>query len=194
MSPTPPSAAPLWPPRRPGIDAATLKRVIANQEPFPENCLPKLRDAVKRARSKWQLQQAQCLLLRAEFGFPAWQVAELIGWTVTSVRRFQARYLREGDAALAGPGRGGRRNQALSLRAETDLLRALRREQWPNSYIDAQVVREAYEKAAGRRAAPSTVYRMLARHGWSKVPTLKIPEPKGRAKTYFAKRSEAEKP
>ncbi|HEY6293706.1 MAG TPA: helix-turn-helix domain-containing protein [Terriglobia bacterium] len=167
---------------------------MANQEPFPEGCLPKLREAVKRARSKWQLQQAQCLLLRAEFGFPAWQVAELIGWTVTSVRRFQARYLREGDAALAGPGRGGRRNQALGLHAETDLLRSLRRELWPNSYVDAQVVREAYEKAAGRRVAPSTVYRMLARHGWRKVPTLKIPEPKGRAKTHFTKRSEEKKP
>jgi len=165
-----------------------LKHVGRKPKPFPDGSLARLKEAVKSARTKAQLQQAQCLWLRAALGLSALEVAAAIGWSESNVRRFQARYLRQGEAALAGPGRGGRRNQILSFCQEQILLRGLRREHWPTASIDAQAVQEAYEKAAGHRVPPSTVARMLARHGWRKSPSFEIPEPVGPARTYFQKR------
>ena len=180
----------VWVPliQPPLVNAANMKRAATEQQPFPGDCLPKLRQAVLKARSKWELQRAQCLLLRATYHLPSWQIGELIGWSVNSVRRMHSRYLREGDAALAGPGRGGRRNQLLSVTAEAKVLRAVRREAWPEAYVDAAVVRLAYERAVARPVTPSTVYRMLARHGWLKAPVLRVPAAVGRAKSYFSAR------
>lgn len=164
-----------------------IKHVGRKPKPFPDGSLARLKAAVTSARTKAQLQQAQCLWLRVAHGLSALEVAAAIGWSESNVRRFQARYLREGEAALAGPGRGGRRNQILSLCQEVILLRGLRREHWPTSSIDAQAVQEAYERAAGRRVPPSTVSRMLARHGWRKAPSFQVPAPVGPARVYFQK-------
>ena len=97
------------------MDTRKIKHVGRKQKAFPEGSFAKLKAAVKSARTKAQLQQAQCLWLRVAHGLSALEVAAAIGWSESNVRRFQARYLREGEAALAGPGRGGRRNQILSL-------------------------------------------------------------------------------
>lgn len=100
------------------------------------------------------------------------------------------RYLRDGDAVFDWPGRGGRRKELLSFQQEYILLRELRREIWPNQYIDAATVRKAYEKAIGHGVPPSTVYRMLARHGWTKAPVLKAPTGTHlRDTSYFTKES-----
>jgi hypothetical protein len=172
----------------PLVSAANMKRAKSGQRPFPDDCLPKLRQQVIKSRTKWQLQRALCLLLRATFHLPAWQIGELIGWNTESVWRMAALYLRDGDAVFDAPSRGGRHHQLLSVDAEVRLLRAVRRESARDGYVDAAVVREAYEKALGRPVAPSTVYRMLARHGWLKAPVLQVPGPRPRRKTYFTKR------
>ncbi|HEY6271347.1 MAG TPA: helix-turn-helix domain-containing protein [Terriglobales bacterium] len=148
---------------------------MAGLTPFPEGSIAQIKAALKGARTIWQYQKALCVWLRAALGLNSKQVAKALGWTPASVRRVQALYLRQGDAAIKGPGRGGRRREILSIKQERELLRQLRDESWPISLMETRVVREAYEKAAGRRVPPSTLYRMLARHGWCKIPVVMIP-------------------
>ena len=112
---------------------------------LPEGALESLAMGLKQAKTKAEFQSVQCLWLRASLRLSADQVATAIGWHPNSVRKLQARYLKEGEAALK---RGGK--------------------------LEVSRVKAAYEQALGRKVPKSTVYRMLARHGWRKV----VPRPR----------------
>ena len=142
--------------------------------PFPEGSAEELRAAFLGARTKGEFQRAQCLWLRVALKIKAQEVATALGWHVNPVRRFQARYLREGEAALKGPGRGGRRRQNLAARAERALLNRLLEAERPNEVLQARAVSEAYEKAVGRPVSRSIVYKMLTRNGWRRVLTGRV--------------------
>lgn len=136
--------------------------------PFPEGMLERLQLALKEARTKSQFQQVQCLWLRAALGLNANQIAQALGWQASSVRRLQARYWREGEALWQRRTRGGRRHQNLTLAEERRLLKdRLARAERGGSF-NVSRVHEAYEQAVGHPVCKSTVYRMLARHGWRK--------------------------
>jgi len=147
---------------------------------LPPGSIEKLKPFLMAARTVSQLRRVQCLWLRASLHLTAQQVATAIGWTPGAVRRFQARYIREGEALLQGPGRGARRHEYLTHEAEEDLLRRLRAGAGTALEVKALEVKAihlAYEQAAGRPVPKSTVYRMLLRHGWRKsaVGTIKPP-------------------
>ena len=82
---------------------------------FPKGAWEQLSEALKQAKSKAEFQRIQCLWLRASLGLNADQVAAAIGWQPTSVRRLQAQYLEGGEQVLKAVGRGGRRNQNLTV-------------------------------------------------------------------------------
>lgn len=89
---------------------------------LPEGALESLAKGLKQAKTKAQFQSVQCLWLRASLGLTADQVATAIGWHPNSVRKLQARYFKEGEAALKRGGRGGRYYQNLTLEEERQLL------------------------------------------------------------------------
>lgn len=136
---------------------------------FPEDATEKLKKALLKARTKGEFQRAQCIWLRIALKLKAGQVAIALGWHVNSVRRLQSRYLREGEAALKGPGRGGRRRENLKASAERELLRRVLEAARPNEVVEARAVQEAYEKEVGRPVPRTTIYKMLTRNGWRRV-------------------------
>ena len=69
--------------------------------PFPKGAKERLFGLLKNAKSKPEYQRVLCVWLRALLGLSAPQVAEAIGWHVSTVRQLQARYLRDGEAAPA---------------------------------------------------------------------------------------------
>jgi transposase len=116
----------------------------------------------------------QCLWLRASLGLSADKGAIALGWHVGSVRKLQAGYLREGEAVLKGTGRGGRYYQNLTLEEERQLLQEFLPQAEKGGILEVSRVKAAYEKVLGRQVPKSTIYRMLARHGWRKV----VPRPR----------------
>jgi transposase len=124
---------------------------------------------LKEARNKVEFQRVQCLWLRAALGLNANQVAQALGWRPTSVRRLQAQYGRQGEALWQRPGRGGRRHQNLSVAEEAQLLAGFLERAERGGLLEVSRVQRAYELAVGHAVAKSTVYRMLARHGWRKL-------------------------
>ncbi|HEY6292301.1 MAG TPA: hypothetical protein VI455_12190 [Terriglobia bacterium] len=142
-------------------------------KPLPEGSLPKLQAALKRARTKSEFQRVLCLWLREGLGLNSRAVAKAVGWTQHTVLRVQAEYAKRGEAAVLGrPGRGGRRRELLNERQEKSVLHSVRAEYWQDGIINTRLVHEAVEKMAGHKVPASTVYRMLARHGWHKVPRV----------------------
>jgi transposase len=143
-------------------------------KPFPEGAYENLAKDLKLAKTKGEFQRVQCLWLRASLGLSADLVATAIGWHPGSVRKLQARYLREGEAVLKGTGRGGRYYQNLTLEDERQLLQEFLAQSEKGGILEVSRVKAAYEQVLGRRVPKSTIYRMLARHGWRKV----VPRPR----------------
>ena len=141
---------------------------------LPEGALENLAKGLKQAKTKAEFQSVQCLWLRASLGLTADQVATGLGWHPNSVRKLQARYFKEGEAALRRGGRGGRYFQNLSLEEERQLLQEFLAQSERGGILEVSRVKAAYEQVLGREVPKSTVYRRLARHGWRKV----VPRPR----------------
>lgn len=120
-------------------------------------------------RSKADHERVLCVWLRESLGLHSGDIATALGWQPSSVRRVQARYRQHGAAALLGVGRGGRRHALLSVDQETRLLAAFASVAGEGGVTEAGRVRRACEAAVGHAMLKSTVYRLLARHGWRKL-------------------------
>ena len=137
--------------------------------PFPEGSVERLERALRGAGSKAEFQRVQCVWLRAALGLNANQVAQALRWRPTSVRRLQAQFLRQGEGLWERPGRGGRRHQNLTQEEEARLLQSFLPRAEQGRLLEVSRVKQAYEQAVGHVVPKSTVYRMLARHGWRKL-------------------------
>jgi transposase len=138
-------------------------------KPLSNEAIERLAKDLKRTKTKAEFQAVQCLWLRVSLGLSADQVATAIGWHPSSVRKQQSRYLREGVTALQRTGRGGRRRQNLTLEEEQNLLQEFLYQGESGGILEVSRVKAAYEQVVGRKVPKSTVYRMLARHGWRKI-------------------------
>ena len=159
---------------------------------FPKGASQQLAKALKQARSQSEFQRIQCLWRRASLGLGAAQVAQAMGWQPSSVRRLQAQYLKEGKPVLQAVGRGGRRNQNLTVEQERQLLAEFQARAESAAMLGVSPMRRAYEDAVGHAVPKSTVYRMLARHGWRTIaPRRRHPEVNRRRQRAFQKNSPA---
>ena len=157
--------------------------------PFPKGASQQFANALKQAKSKSEFQRVQCLWLRASLGLAADEVATAIGWQPTSVRRLQAQYLKEGKQVLQSVGRGGRRNQNLTVEQERQLLAEFDARAERAGMLEVSQIRRAYEDTVGHPVPKSTVYRMLARHDWRKIAPRRHPEANRRRQRAFKKNS-----
>jgi len=107
--------------------------------------------------------------LRASLGLSSEQIATVLGWHPGSVRHLQARVLREGLGVLEQPGGGGRHRAHLTKVEEEALLAHFCFAAGEGGAVEAGPLRVAYEKRVEHPAARSTLYRLLARHGWRKL-------------------------
>jgi len=120
----------------------------------------------------------------------SYQVAEAVGLNSGTVRQIQFRYFKAGESELIGVGRGGRHNENLSLEEEDRLLAGFEDKSKIGGVLVASEVKAAYEKAVGQKVFKSTVYRMLARHGWRKIaPKSSHPKADLKAQEDFKKNS-----
>lgn len=162
---------------------------------FPKGASEQLNQALNQSKSKAEFQRIQCLWLRASLGLNADQVATALGWQPTSVRRLQAQYLNEGKKVLRTAGRGGRRNQNLTVEQERQLLTQFSTHAKKAGMLEVSQIKRAYEEIIGHPVPKSTVYRMLARHGWRKIaPRRRHPEVSRQRQRAFKKNSPGSSP
>lgn len=134
----------------------------------------RLADRLKRADSQVEYQRIQCVLIRATLGSTAGQIAQLLGWSTATVHVLHSRWASEGDAVFDVQGRGGRRHQHLSPDQEAALLAPFVERADAGGMLTVAEIARAYQKRTGKSVAPSTIYRLLERHGWRKV----VPRPR----------------
>jgi transposase len=147
-----------------------MKTLILSDRPT----IARLADRLKRAGSHAEYQRIQCVLIRATLGSSAAQIAQLLGWSTATVHVLHSRWSKEGDAIFDLRGRGGRHHQHLSPEQEQHLLAPFVERAQAGGMLTVAEIQRAYQEQLGREVAPSTVYRLLDRHGWRKV----VPRPR----------------
>ena len=136
---------------------------------FPQDDTKHLLKLMKEAKSKLEFQRIQCVWMRFKKHLPAPDIADLIGWNVSSVRRVHAQYYKDGDTIFNGVHRGGRHRENLSKKEEGKLLGQFFDKAKDGGILVENEIRMAYEREVGHQVPKSTVYRMLARHDWRKI-------------------------
>jgi transposase len=150
----------------------------------------RLSERLKKTYLLEEYRRIQCVLIRATLGSRAKEIASLLGWSVVTVRIFQSRWMREGDTVLDVGERGGRHHEYLREGEEKVFLEPLVERAKGGNLVTAQEIRRAYEGRIGHPVAASTVYRLLARHGWRKVvPRPRHPQADPVGQTAFKKNS-----
>jgi transposase len=150
-----------------------------------------VRAALREPHTTEEFKRVQAVALRSGHGMSAGEIAKILGLHEASVWKMHARFLKEGAAMFASKKRGGRYRQNLSPVQERELLAPFKKEASEGGLVSAGSIMPAYEKAAGKAAVPSTVYRLLRRHGWRKVvPRPAHPRAGAARRTAFKKTSE----
>jgi transposase len=143
---------------------------------------------LKKSKTKANFQRIQCVWLRAELNLSLSDIAKAIGWNETHVKKIHSQYLRNGSKALTGIGRGGRHNENLTPEEEDLLLMPFLEKAQNGGVLVATEIKLAYEKQVKHEVPKSTIYRMLARHGWRKIaPRPKHPKVDKEAQEEFKK-------
>lgn len=129
-----------------------------------------MKELLHQAKTLAEGRRIQAVLMRAAHDSTPMQIAEATGFTINTVRALHSQFLRMGEAVLVGrPGRGGARHRHLSPKEEQALLAKFFDKAKQGGVLEVSAIHEAYEKAIGKPASKSTVYRLLARHGWRKI-------------------------
>lgn len=105
---------------------------------------------------------------------PAEVIALHCGVAKDTVHQLISRYNRFGLAAIETGGKGGRKRCYLTLEQEKQFLEPFFERAAKGEIATCAEIHAAYEAHLTHQVDESTIYRLLARHGWRKV----LPRPK----------------
>ena len=146
---------------------------------LPEDAVNARMQGEKRAwrRQRWEIiYQALTAPRKAE------DIARTVGVSLSTVHRVMATYKQAGVAAIETPGKGGRRHQYLTLEQERAFLQPFVARTAQGELVTAAEIRRAYEEETKQPVAPSTIYRLLNRHGWGQRGAGASPAPVSESK------------
>ena len=115
-----------------------------------------------------QRERIQMVLLR-ESGMTQPAIAAAMGGSLSTVNRAHMVYDGGGIKALKPKPIGGRQRENMTLSEEKALLTRFAKAAGAGEMLNIHDLKTAYEKAIGHPTSNSTVYNLLARHGWRKL-------------------------
>src|SRR5207249_381771 len=115
-----------------------------------------------------QRQRIQMVLLR-EGGMTQPAIAAAMGVSLSTVNRAHMAYDHGGIKTLKPQPRGGRKRENMTQAEEKMLLARFAKAAGAGEMLNIHDLKAAYEKAIGHQTSNSTIYNLLARHGWRKL-------------------------
>jgi transposase len=171
------------------LSAVVLEVPMVARVPFPADAAARVPLLLAQARAARAYRRVLCVKLALD-GRTAAEIAAVVGWNPNSVQRVWGRYRAEGEAALLGRPCGGRRHAYLTPAEEDAVLAPFLAEAEAGEVLVAGPIQAAYEERVGRAVPKSTLYRLLARHGWRKVaPRRRHPEQQDGVQEQFKRSS-----
>ena len=92
-----------------------------------------------------------------------------MGVSLSTVNRAHMTYDHGGIKALKPRPSGGRKRENMTLEEEKALLARFAKAAGAGEMLNIHDLKAAYEKAIGHETSKSTIYNLLARHGWRKL-------------------------
>jgi transposase len=151
------------------FSGAEKEKSMRPRTPFSQRAKGELQRLMQQAKNVSEFRRIQCVWLRAALDMSVEAIAEATGLAHASIRCYHSRYMKKGKAALLGPGRGGRRNENLSVEEESALLARFAAKAESGGVLEVSEIKRAYEQTIGRQVPKSTIYRVLSRQGWRKI-------------------------
>ena len=147
---------------------------------------------LKRAKTVSELRRAQAVAFPDRFGVDLQRTGEMIGKSRTSVARLRREFVAWARGKeLPSENWGGRRRQNMTRDEEARIVAPFFHTAKKGGILTVSPIREAYEQAVGHRVPDSTIYRILARHGWRKLaPDRRHPKADPSAQEAFKKNSQ----
>ncbi len=115
-----------------------------------------------------QRERIQMVLLR-ESGMTQPAIAAAMGVSLSTVNRAHIAFNHGGIKALKPKPIGGRQRENMTVAEERVLLARFAKAAGAGEMLNIHDLKAAYEKAIGHETSNSTVYNLLARHGWRKL-------------------------
>src|SRR6266699_3759931 len=115
-----------------------------------------------------QRQRIQIVLLR-ESGMTQPAIAAAMGVSLSTVNRAHMAFDHGGIKALKPKPIGGRQRENMTLAQEKALMARFAKAAGAGEMLNIHELKAAYEKAIGHETSNSTIYNLLARHGWRKL-------------------------
>jgi transposase len=130
--------------------------------------LRRLRRSLRGRKHPAMRQRIQMVLLR-ESGMTQPAIAEAMGVSLSTVNRAHMAYDHGGLEGLEQKSVGGRKRENMTLAEEEALLARFAKSAGAGEILNIHDLKAAYEKAIGHETSSSTIYNLLARHGWRKL-------------------------
>ena len=160
------------------------------QSHISEACQISLKKLLREAKTKSETRKIIVVLLRATSGLTAQDIAKSVGLSKGGVEQIIANYLKLGSKSLLDQVRGGRRNAYMTALEEKKFVDTFLAQSKNGSVIVVNDIIQAYSIQTGQTVAKSTVYRLLARHGWRQItPRKKHPKANPELQVEFKKKS-----
>ena len=128
----------------------------------------RLKTALRWNGDPQRRQRIQMVLLR-ESGMTQPAIAEAMGVSLSTVNRAHMAYDGGGLQALKSKPSGGRKRENMTLAEERVLLARFAKAAGAGEMSNIHDLKAAYERDIGHATSNSTVYNLLARHGWRKL-------------------------
>ncbi|MGR2930078.1 helix-turn-helix domain-containing protein [Acidithiobacillus ferriphilus] len=129
------------------------------------------RELLRSAKTAEELRRAQAVLLPLDLGLSLEQTARAIGRSVNTTCAIRTRFAKVAEGVMAPPqAKTALRNHALAdLEREASILDEVLADAQKGGIVVIPQLKPLIEEKVGKPMALSTVYRMLARHGWRKL-------------------------
>ena len=125
---------------------------------------------VNDAKTARELRSGLSVLIPKRCGCSNAVVSELLGVGIATVVRMQRQSREQADGTVKQKEKwGGRRRQLMSFGEEQVFLEPWIAQSEQGGVLIVPPIHKALEEHLGRKVHLSTVYRLLARHGWRKV-------------------------
>jgi transposase len=126
-----------------------------------------------KAALRWKLPAAQReriqMVLLRESGMTQLAIAAAMGVSLSTVNRAHMAFDHGGIKALKPKPIGGRQRENITVAEERVLLARFAKAAGAGEMLNIHDLKAAYEKVIGHETSNSTVYNLLARHGWRKL-------------------------
>ena len=126
-------------------------------------------NAIKQSANPLESRRIQCVYLAIICPeITAEQIGQMTLYSTHQVKTIHKKY-RDGGLLALTDSRGGRYRQNLTPEQERELLKPFEQQGKDGSMVVAKDFKKAYEQKLGREVAESTIYRILAKHGFRKI-------------------------